>query len=319
MRLKTKIYSAALALAVAGVAATGYATVASASVPTPAKGNITVLSASPRIVPSPGSVLAANTTKTFKIAGGTFDGFVIPANATGAVLSVSAGNPSGAGDITVWTHSGGKPGTGQVRFAAGENATSVVVVGFDSGGFFDVQSTVNTHVNIGINSYITPLDAPPAPVIKKINATDVALAHIGPSVRTDNATPGSGVTDMGNVSLDAGTYEVTVTAGFSGLKKDADIPAASTIYGGLFMTKGAGIPAGFGNVLGQSQGIPLPKTNSGSATYTIDPTVSLAQVLVLTETTDVHLQMYGYSSDGVDRAALGVHANIQNAQFRKLS
>lgn len=318
MRLKTKIYSTALALAIGGVAVTGYAATANASVPAPAKGNITVLSAAPRIVASPGSTLVAGVTKTFKIAGGTFGGFAIPANATGAVLSVSSGNPSGAGDITLWAHGSGQPGTGQVAFKQGENATSVVVVGFDSDGFFDVESTVNSHVNMAINSYITPLDAPPAPVIKKIDATEKTLTHIGPSVRTDNATPGSGVTDMGNVSLDAGTYEVTITGGFTGLKKDADVPAATTIYGGLFVTKGAGIPAGFGNVLGQSQGIALPKTNSGSATYTIDPTVSLTQVLVLTETTDVHLQMYGYSSDGVDRAALGVKANIQNAQFRKL-
>lgn len=318
MRLKTKLLSLAAVLAIGAVAVTGYASVASASVPTPSKGNVTILSAAPRIVASPGSTLVAGVTKTFKIAGASFGGFAIPANATGAVLSVSSGNPSGAGDITVWTHGGGQPGTGQVAFSQGEEATSVVVVGFDSDGFFDVESTVNTHVNMAINSYVTPLDAPPAPVIKKIDAVNHPLAHIGPSVRTDNATPGSGVTDMGNVSLDAGTYEVTITGGFSGLKNNADIPAATTIYGGLFMTKGTGIPAGFGNVLGQSQGIPLPKTNSGSGTYTIDPTVSLTQVLVLTETTDVHIQMYGYSSDGVDRTALNVSANVQNAQFRKL-
>lgn len=305
----------AAALAGGGIALAG---TASASTPTPTAGNITVLSAGPRIVASPGSSLVANTPKSFKIAGGTFGGIVIPADATGAVLNVSAGNPSGAGKITVWTHGVGKPGTGQVSFAKGENANSVVFVGFDSDGLFDVQSNVNTNVNIAIQSYVTPVDGIPAPVIKDIAPSEKALEHVGPSVRTDNATPGSGVTDFGSVTLEAGTYDTRITGGFSGLKGAADIPAGTQLLGGVFLTKGAGITAGFGTVLGQAQGVAIPKTNSGSATYTIDPTIAYSGYLVLTTETEVHVSLYAYSSDGVDRAALGVKGNIASAQFRKL-
>lgn len=307
-------------LAAVGALAVGIAFTVSgtalASVPAPTVGNVTVLSSAPRLVPSPGSAFAAGETKTFQVAGETFSGTAIPANATGVTISISATNSAAHGKLTVWTTDAGQPGPGTVTFEVGGGQTNVAFVGLNSDGKLNVYASAKTQALISIQSYVTPLAQPQ---IFGIPAADKTLDHIGPSVRTDNSTPGSGVTDLGNVVLPAGVYDARIIGGFSGLKGNADIPSGVSLLGGLFVTRGSGIPSGFGNVLAQTQGIEIPKTNSGSASYTVDPTAQVSTFLSLNTATEVHVQAYAYSSDGADRAALGVKANIASAQFLKLS
>lgn len=314
-----------LALGITAVglaAAVGVTTSASAAttptVPTPKAGNITILPTMPRIVgPSAPVSLSTGSQVTLDVGGKTFGDYTVPANATGVTVSITTITPQGTGSLKVWTTGAGEPGTPTVNYNAGETNTALAFVGLDTDGELNVKAVgAGTKFMLGLINYVTPLATP---AISSIPANDVVLSHIGPSVRTDNTTPGSGVTDLGSVTLAAGTYDARVIGGFSGLKNTADIPAGTSLLGGLFLTKGAGIPAGFGNVLAQTQGIEIPKTNSGSASYTVDPTAQVDTFITLTESTSVHVQAYAYSSDGADRSALNVHANIASAKFLKLS
>jgi hypothetical protein len=314
---------AAAAIAVTGAfALTGSASAAvDNSTALPANG--TVLPQARRIVPFPGMSLNANQTVALQVAGQTFESDAhVPADATGVVVSITSIAPEGNGNLRVWTTGAGTPSTGAVYFHTGEQATNLAFVALGDGKINVQAIGAKTKFVLALMSYYTPLAAPPVPTT--IAANEKALENIGPSVRTDNATPGSGVTDLGHVTLPAGTYDTRVIGGFSGLKNTADIPAGTFLEGFLAVTKGAGIPAGFGNVLAQTQGVEIPKTNSSSATYTIDPTIQLSTFITLTESTDVHVQLYAYSSNGVDYGStddhpLGVKANIASAKFLKIS
>jgi hypothetical protein len=319
VRIRNVLITGLTAVAIGASSIVYGITGASASIPAPAKGNITVLAQGPRLVPSPGRSITGGETQTVKVAGETFQGVTIPASATGVVLSVSNNQSAGAGQLRVYTTDAGQPGTPTISWDNGRISTASITVGLNDTGKLNVHSTTATRYLAAIVGYVTPLESPAAPVIKTIEPSAKTLEHVGPSVRTDNTTPGSGVTDFGKVTLAAGTYDVNVIGGFTGLKRTADIPDTTSLRGGLFLTKGAGIPAGFGNVLSQNQGVDILKTNSGSDTFTIDPTIQLNYKLVLTESTEVHVSLYAYSSDGVDRSALNVGGNIRSAQFTKIS
>lgn len=311
---------AAVAALIVGAGVLALTPTAQASVPAPQAGNITILPTMPRIIgPSAPVTLATGQQITLDVGGQTFGTSHVPDNATGVTVAITAITPQGEGQLRVWTAEAGEPGTPTLRFNVGEENTALAFVGLNSEGKLNVKAVgAGTKFMLGLINYVTPVPAPAAPVIKSIPANDVALAHVGPSVRTDNATPGSGVTDLGSVALDAGTYDTRIIGGFTGLKNNADIPAGTTLLGGLFLTSSAGIPAGFGNVLAQTQGIEIPKTNSGSASYTVDPTAQVDTFITLASSTTVHVQAYAYSSDGADRTGLGVHANIASAKFLKI-
>lgn len=291
-----------------------------AVLPAPVKGNLTVLASAPRITESAtGPVvmsLNANQTKVITVRGKTFGDTDVPDNATGAQIAVTAYDPAAAGALKVWTANAGEPGSGAVQFAAhAPQVTNVSTVAFNGSGAIAVKSTVKTTFALALVAYVTPV--PAAPSVKVIDATEKTLEHIGVSVKTECDCAGNGVTDLGKVTLEPGTYDVQALGSFSGIKSSADLDADTSIFGGLFVTGGAGVTAGFANVLSQNQGVMIPRSVN-SATVTIDPTVSLLDTFKITETTEVHVSAYGYANDGVDHSVLGVKAQLKSARFTKV-
>ena len=320
--MKLRRVVAVLALATAGTIGaftlTGSANAALTATDLP--GNVTVLNNQPRLEAynSANTSYTAGQARTYTIAGN----YGVPNNATGVQFTITA-DATGAngGGVTVYPSDVARPGTASEYINTSTYTNETVTVPLSADGKITIVTDVKATVNTEINAYY--VNATCAPQTYTIDPSSKTLAHIGPSVRTDNTTPGSGVTDLGTVTLPAGTYDTRVTGGFSGLKNTTNVPATTTLLGGLFLTNGTAIPSGFGSVLAQEQGVEIPRTNSGSASYTVDPTIQVDTFLNLKTSTAVHVQAYAYSSDGSDRGAQdsnpsGVTANVQSATFRSV-
>lgn len=295
----------ALALGVA-FAVTGL-TQAQAAVPAPVAGNITVLSVAPRIVPSPGSVFAPGETKTFDVAGKTFSGVTIPANATGITISISATNSAGPGKLTAWTTDAGQPGPGTVTYTVGGGQTNVAFVGLNDHGQFNVYSSAKTQALIAIQGYVTPVAAP---VVKTIGAQASKTIDVGGSIR-------SRATDFGSVTLPAGTWDARVLGGWTGLNNvNNTVASGVSLTGTMVLVKGDTIAADFSNDV-TAGGVVIPRSSSN--TLTQDPTASISTILVLDAPTEVHVKMFAYASDSSQAGSGELEANLQGAQFVKLS
>lgn len=255
----------------------------------------------------------ANTTQTIDIGGSTIAGFSYPAALTGVTLNISAQGVGAAGGLTVWTAGQGKPGNPNVVYGSNTVTDGQVDVTTNGAGAIQMANTGKVKVKVGVASYLLPKGVV-LPTFANIAPNEVTLAHIGVSVRNDNeAAAGAGATDLGSVTLPAGTWDARIMGGFSGIKASVDLASGEQIIGGLFLANDNKITSGFGEVLSQDQGVPIPHTASG--TLTVDPTVNLSDFLTLTEPTTVHVLAYAYSTASQDRSSLAVKANIRTAKF----
>lgn len=268
----------------------------------------------PAIVASPGAQLGSGQVQVIQIAGETFGATAVPSNATAATVSITSVNPSNAGDLTVYTTGARRPGTPTVSFNRHQNVTDTADVTLDGSGRLSVYSSARTRFTMRLLSYDTPdrrTGGSPSCVstIYTIPASTATLAHVGGSIRT-------GATDFGDVSLPRGTYDTRVIGGFTGFNNsDTWLPAGVFLTGTMVVVKGATIAADFSNDV-TAGGAIIPKSNSN--TLTQDPTLAISTFLVLTATTDVHVQLFAYASDSSSAGSGQVKANVQSAQFRKV-
>lgn len=306
-RRKLGALGGVLVAVVAGTTALYGALSASASVPTPELGYVTVLPSAPRVVAYPGTQLNAGQTVTVQIAGENFSGTAIPSNTTGVTVSISSVTPAAAGNLKVWTAEAGEPGTPAVVFGAGQSATNVASVGLNSTGKLNVKASVKTRFVLAITEYVTPVPVACKSTLYTIPAAVKTLTKVGGSIRT-------GATDFGSVTLPAGTYDTRVVGGFTGLNNGDDwLPADVFLTGTLTVVKGDEINATFTNNV-TAGGVLIPKSNS--ATLTQDPTLAISTFLVLDAATDVHVKLFAYASNSGTAGSDHVKANVQSAQFR---
>jgi hypothetical protein len=306
--VRKKYFAAGLAVAALGTIL-GLTTTASAeaAVPAPVAGNVTVLSAAPRLVPSPGSAFTAGETKTFDVAGKTFSGVSIPSNATGVTVSITATNSAGAGKLTVWTTDAGQPGPGTVTYTVGGGQTNVASVGLNDKGQLNVYSSNKTQALISIQSYVTPLAGPAAPTVRQADAVAAKTINVGGSIR-------SRATDFGSITLPAGTYSASVRGTFTGFNNSTDLPSSVSVTGTLVVQKGDTMGDNFENNVTVG-GIAIPRANSD--TLTQDPTAAINDTIVLPAETTLHFKAFGYASDSSQRDSVLKFA-LNSATFVKL-
>lgn len=282
-----------------GVAAMGIAN--AGTTPTPS---------SPYIVGPTAASLSAGESETLQIAGRTFQGNAVPANANGVTVSVTAINPAASGHLTVYRSGSPRPGTATVNYRRNQSATGTAAVTLDGRGRLSVYSSERTRYTLRLLSFSTPDTVPScASTISTITPGTRTLATVGGSIR-------SGATDFGSVTLPAGTYDTRVIGGFTGFNNtDTWLPANVFLTGTLVVVKGATIASDFSNDV-TAGGVVIPRSASNSLTQ--DPTLSISTFLTLTSTTEVHVQLFAYASDSSSTGSGHVKANIQSAQFRRL-
>jgi len=148
--------------------------------------------------------------------------------------------------------------------------------------------------------------------------TPVVLSHVGGSIRT-------GVTDLGNVTLNAGTYDAKVLSTFYRKVNTSSDPAFTNIetYGTLVIWTGPAILPDFSNdtTLG---GVLIPKVNS--TTLTIDPGANLdATIKIAADNTPVHVGVFAYNDNSGSAGTTGqpgagdFSAVLQSATFALLN
>lgn len=301
MKYKRIGLAAAVAAVVVGggVAAMGIAS--AGTTPTPAH---------PYIVGPSGSSLNSGETETLQVAGRTFSGTSVPANATGVMVSVSSVNPSGSGHLTVYTTGTSRPSSSTVSFHRGQNNTGTASVALSSQGRLNVYTSEHTRYTLRLLSYSTPDTLPVcSSTIATITPSVRTLTNVGGSIRT-------GATDFGSVTLPAGTYDTRVIGGFTGFNNtDTWLPSGVFLTGTLVVVEGAEINADFSNDI-TAGGVIIPK--SDSATLTQDPTLAISTFLVLDASTDVHVKLFAYASNSGTAGSGQVKANVQSAQFRRV-
>ncbi|GIF25509.1 hypothetical protein BJ973_003786 [Actinoplanes tereljensis] len=307
MNVKRYALAATVVAVVAGggVAAVGIAN--ADTTPTPSN---------PYIVAPPGASLSSGDATAIQVAGRTFSGTAVPANATGAVVKLSSVNPSSSGVLTVYT-TGTRPGSPTVSYRRGQNVTGTATVPLDSRGRLSVYSSARTKFTLQLQSYTTPTVTPPAPTctatISTIAPSTKTLTQVGGSIRA--ASP-AGATDFGSVTLPAGTYDARVIGGFTGFNNtDTWLPSGVFLTGTMTVVKGAEINSSFTNNV-TAGGVMIPK--SDSATLTQDPTLAISTFLILDTETEVHIKLFAYASNSGTAGSGQVKANVQSAQFRKV-
>ncbi|MFF5078219.1 hypothetical protein ACFY36_14300 [Actinoplanes sp. NPDC000266] len=304
-RGRTRRYAIA-ATVVAVVAGGGVAAVGIASADT------TPTPSNPYIVAPPGTTLGGGDVTAVQVAGRSFSGTSVPANATSALVKITSVNPSSSGSLTVYT--GKRPsGAATVSFRRGQTASGTANVTLDSRGRLAVYSTARTRFTLQLQSYTTPATTPPTPTctatISTIAPSAKTLTNVGGSIR-------AGATDFGSVNLPAGTYDARVIGGFTGFNNnDTWLPQGVFLTGTMTVVKGATINSDFTNNV-TAGGVMIPK--SDSATLTQDPTLSISTFLVLDAPTEVHVKLFAYASNSGTAGSGQVKANVQSAQFRKV-
>jgi hypothetical protein len=305
-----KRLTAIAALGVATVAsaiALSSAPNASAAVPVPVAGNVTILNDNPRLAPAPGTAFNAGETKVLQVSGK----FGVPADATGVVLSVSANRSTAAGRLTVWgAAEGGAPGVPTVTFAKGEYATNVSVVSLTEKGEIKVFSSAKANALISVTGYVSPDVAPvsAAPVVKSIDGTKRELINVGGSFRTRS-------TVLGSVELDAGTYDARVLGSFEGFNNKTDLDKDIKVTGTFALTLGTEVKSDFSNNITVG-GIAIPRADS--ETLTQDPNANISTFFTLTEKTTVQVRVFGYASNSSQQDNV-LKAGLDSAKFLKVS
>ena len=148
--------------------------------------------------------------------------------------------------------------------------------------------------------------------------TPVTLHNVGGSIR-------AGVTDLGSVTLDAGTYDAKVLATFYRKVNTSSAPEWQTkeTYGTLVLWTGDTINADFSNDTTQG-GVLIPKVQS--STLTIDPGAGIdATIKIAADNTPVHVGVFAYNDDSSSTGTAGqpgegtFSAVLQAASFEQLN
>ncbi|XVU27798.1 hypothetical protein ACQPZJ_12375 [Actinoplanes sp. CA-054009] len=299
-RGRSRRYAVA-ATVVAVVAGGGVAAVGIASADT------TPTPSNPYIVAPPGISLGNGDATAIQVAGRSFSGTAVPANATSALVKITSVNPSSSGSLTVHTPNKRADRT-TVSFRRGQTASGTANVALDSRGRLSVYSSARTRFTLQLQSYTTPTPTCTA-TISTIAPSTKTLTNVGGSIR-------AGATDFGSVTLPAGTYDARVIGGFTGFNNnDTWLPPGVFLTGTMTVVKGATINSDFTNNV-TAGGVMIPK--SDSATLTQDPTLAISTFLVLDAPTEVHIKLFAYASNSGTAGSGQVKANVQSAQFRKL-
>lgn len=144
--------------------------------------------------------------------------------------------------------------------------------------------------------------------------TPTVLHNVGGSIRT-------GVTDLGRVTLNKGTYDAKIMATFFRKVNTSSDPAFANIqtYGTLVMWQGPAILPDFSNDL-TAGGILIPKVNS--TTLTVDPTGQIDQTFqVANNNTEIHVGVFAYDDNSGSEGTTGqpgegdFSAALQSATF----
>ena len=154
----------------------------------------------------------------------------------------------------------------------------------------------------------------------------VSMAPVGPTVLHNvGGSIRTGVTDLGSVTLDAGTYNAQVLATFFRKVNTSTDPAFANIqtYGTLVVWTGDAIQPDFSNDLTVG-GVLIPKVNS--TTLTIDPSANLVSTLKIADDgTPVHIGVFAYDDNSGSEGTTGqpgegdFSAALQSATFTKLN
>ncbi len=127
----------------------------------------------------------------------------VPAGASGAVLNVTAVNPSNGGFLTVFPCGQTRPNASNVNFAARRNVPNAVVATIGDGGEVCVFSSVQTDLLVDLNGALTSGFAGLSPD-RLLDTRESARVAAGSTtqVRVDNApgVPGSAVAAVLNVT-----------------------------------------------------------------------------------------------------------------------
>jgi hypothetical protein len=288
--------------------AVGVSITSATAAPQPPVAGSTTIANGARLTPSPGQLLTAGNDIAVKVAGETFGGFTVPADATGVILSVSNNQSAGAGQLRVWTD--GKPGTPTIEWAAGKVATASITVGVDTAGMIRVGATTNTRWLAAMVGVVRPLPAPAAPVVKQIPAVATKTLDVGGSIRTRATT-------FAEITLPAGTYSVSARGTFYGLNNTNNtVPAGVFLTGTMLIQKGADMGANFENNITVG-GILVHR--SASDTLTQDATAAITDTLVLTAETKLTVKFMGYASNSSQAGSGELKASFQGATFVKIA
>lgn len=287
---------------------------ASASVQTPAAGNVIMLPAMQRIFGATNPlILAAGAQTTVAVGGQTFGDVTVPSNATGVTLSVATvgdANATGRGQVRVWTTGALEPGTPALFFDANRGATNLAFVALDSAGKLNIKAVDHsTKIVVGLVNYVTPVPAAAAPTVKTIAKHDPVVINVGGSIRTR-------ATELGSVTLPAGMWDARVLGGWTGLNNvNNTVPAGVTLTGTMILQLGADMGADFENNV-TAGAIAIPRSNSD--TLTQDPTASISSIITLDEPTEVHVKLFAYADNSSQAGSGELKANLQGAQFVKI-
>ena len=99
-----------------------------------------------------GERLVAGTPLTINVGGS----FGVPADATTAVLNVTASNADAAGYITVYPAGGSAPTASNVNFKANIRVPNLVEVGLGTSGQVDIVSNTDVDVVVDLEGYVAP-------------------------------------------------------------------------------------------------------------------------------------------------------------------
>lgn len=156
-------YLTITAVAVAAVAI-GLAIPASAALPAPVAGVVTVLPGTTRVVPVPGRALTKGASTVVQVTG-TGAGQADP-GATGVVVKLTSVSPATVGSLVVHAHGTGAPGNPTVSFVKGAENSATAFVALDSNGQLDVTDSGSaTRFLLEVDGQITPAPAPVTPAV----------------------------------------------------------------------------------------------------------------------------------------------------------
>jgi hypothetical protein len=317
LQMNTKRMLAGVAtFAIAATAIVGFTTGAVAAPGDPVAGNITPFNGS-RVVAYPGAALAKNAVKTHQIAGATFGSQSVPANATGVAIDITSTASTSDGALLVYPSNVSKPGVGTVYFDSGERVTESAIVQLSPDGKLNVSTTATGQVyTLTVTSYITPVAAPAPPVVKTIAKKAFTPIKVGGGFVARN-------TDMGEVTLEPGTYDARVMAQFQGFNQTTDptkpgyntVPADVKLTGTVVISLGDTVNPDFSNNISVG-GIVVQ--DSASSTLTVETTGGPNTIFTITAATDVHVRVFAAASDSSQAGSDQLKVALDSAVFRKL-
>ena len=159
--------------------------------------------------------LAANSTTELVVAG-RLD---VPADASAAMLNVTAITPSGGGYLTVFPCGDTKPHTSNVNYSYGDVVANAVLAKIGTGGKVCIYTNTATDIIVDLNGYVpaggSPTPITPARVLEtRSGANDITTDHAYEKIgrRSAGSTTEMTITGRVGVPTDATAVLLNVTA-----------------------------------------------------------------------------------------------------------